>query len=62
MQLFLNVDANGEIIDSYYGENVIASESFDFFFLVDEAMVNNLPLYHVVMDGFKARLILKEVV
>lgn len=59
IQLFVNVDNEGNIKMSYSGENIIATEPFDFFFLVDEEIVNNLTDYHVVMSGFKATLQLK---
>jgi len=59
IQLFVNVDSEGNIKMSYSGENIIATEPFDFFFLTDEETVNNLANYHVVMVGFKPTLTLK---
>lgn len=59
MQLFVNVDAYGNIVTSYFGENIIATEPFDFFFLVEESVVESLADYRVVMAGFKATLDLK---
>ena len=59
IQLFVNVDDNGEIKMSYSCENVIATEQFDFFFLTDEETVNDLTNFKVAIVGFKPALALK---
>ncbi len=60
MQLFVNVNEQGEITTSYFGKNIIATEAFDFFFLVDEEIVDNIDNYQVSLDGFKPSLVLKD--
>lgn len=59
IQLFINVDSEGNIKMSYSGENIIATEPFDFFFLTDEETVNDLVNRRVVMEGFKPTLAVK---
>lgn len=62
IQLFCNVDEEGNIIDAYYGENIIASEPYDFFFFVNVQTdaVPDITKYKVVIEGFKAQLVKKE--
>lgn len=59
LQLFVNVDMNGDIIRVYSGENIIATDPYDFFFLVDQLTIDTLEQHKVVMNGFNAELQLK---
>lgn len=59
IQLFINVDSEGNIKMIYSGENIIATEPFDFFFLTDEETIDNLVNYKVTIVGFKPTLTLK---
>ncbi|PZX07888.1 hypothetical protein C7437_1011010 [Psychrobacillus insolitus] len=60
IQLFVNVDNEGNIITSYHGENIIAADPYEFFFLTDVQTVEDIGLYKVVMVGMKPTLVLKE--
>ncbi|WP_422122937.1 hypothetical protein DHX103_14495 [Planococcus sp. X10-3] len=60
IQLFVNVDADGNIKKEYSGENIIAEENFDFHFLTDQETVDNLPNLKIVMNGMKKSLVLKD--
>ena len=60
VQLFVNVDSEGNIIFHYSGENIIAMEPFDFFFLVEDAeIIDNLQNYKVIIEKFKPLLVKK---
>lgn len=60
-QLFIKVDSSGEVTDCLFGENVIPTESYDFFFLVEKEVAENIYDYKVVIQDFKPSLVLKEV-
>lgn len=57
LQLFCNVNSSGDIIDAYYGENIVATEPYNFFFIVDAEMIENITDYKVALDGFNAQLV-----
>ena len=59
LQLFVNVDDTGEIINAQYGENIVATDEFNFFFLVDEEMIKEIQNYKVTLKGMKPMLVLK---
>lgn len=60
IQLYVNVDSNGHIILHYSGQNIVATNPFDFFFLVeDEEIINNLQDYKVIIEKFKPMLVKK---
>ncbi|MGE6370657.1 hypothetical protein ACQKDB_16135 [Planococcus kocurii] len=59
IQLYCNVDDNGEIMQSFIGLNIIPGESYDFFFLISGEQAENINDYKIVMSGFKAELIRK---
>jgi hypothetical protein len=51
--LFCNVDEEGNIIDSLFGDRVIPLKQYDYFFyLTDEVdtVAQNIPNYKVVND------------
>jgi hypothetical protein len=56
IQLFCNVDDEGTITDAYMGKNIVATESYDFFFLIDEETAENITEFRVVIERFKPRL------
>lgn len=60
IQLFVNVDENGNIVDAQMGESIVATDEFNFFFLIDEEMANAIHSYKVVLNGMKPALVLKE--
>jgi hypothetical protein len=60
IQLFLNVDNEGNIVQTYSGKEIVANEPFHFFFLIDEDIWGNVPAYKVQIDGYKPSLVLKE--
>ena len=59
IQLYCNVDDEGNIIQSFFGENIIPSEAFTFFFMIDEETVENIEDYKVGIERFRPVLILK---
>jgi hypothetical protein len=59
IQLYCNVDNEGNIIESYYGPNILPDVAYDFFFMVEEQITDNLDQYKVILNGFKASLVLK---
>lgn len=60
IQLFVNTDEQGNIVDAQFGENIIMTDSFSFSFLVDENTIQNLHNYKVEIVDFKTHLIEKE--
>jgi hypothetical protein len=60
IQLFVNVDSEGNIITSYSGENIIAADPYEFFFLTNTQTVDSIDLYEVAITGMKPTLVLKE--
>lgn len=49
--LFCNVDENGKITDSLFGERVIPMKQYDYFFFLTEdveTVADNIPNYRVV--------------
>lgn len=60
IQLFVNVDDGGNIIAAQMGESIVATEEFNFFFLIDMEIANAIHSYKVVLNGMKAALVLKE--
>lgn len=59
-RLFVNTDSEGNIIQTYIGENIAASNPFTFFFLVDEETAKNIFDYKVEILDFKTQLTKKE--
>lgn len=60
VQVYANVNDKGEIVLAQIGENIVASEDFDFFFMVTPEVADELDKYKVSLDGFKKSLVLKE--
>lgn len=60
-QLFVNTDDEGNITESYYGENIIATENFDFFFLVEPEVAEDAVNHKVEIAGLKPQLVSKDV-
>ncbi|WP_404466529.1 hypothetical protein [Planococcus rifietoensis] len=59
LQLYINVDEEGNILFDYSGKNIVATESYDFYFMVNSEVADDIHLYKVVMQGMKPKLILK---
>ena len=61
IQLFVNVDETGNIKKEYSGENIVAEDNYDYFFLTEKATIENLPNLKVVIgENMKPQLVLKE--
>lgn len=58
-RLYCDTDSYGNIIDSYYGKDISASDPFTFFFLIDEDVALNIDKYRVDIVNFKTSLVLK---
>ena len=66
VQFFVDVDANGEIINAQMGVNIVMTDpSFPFVFMVDAdtagRISENLSNFKVEMLNFRPQLIEKEV-
>jgi hypothetical protein len=57
IQLYVIVDAEGKIVQAQYGVNIVATDPFDYFFMVDEDQAENLASYKVVISGMKPSLV-----
>jgi hypothetical protein len=57
MLLFVNIDENGNIIESLYGHNIIPDREYDFFFFTTEEIAITAHQYKVVLNGFKTDLV-----
>jgi hypothetical protein len=57
MLLFVNIDENGNIIESLYGHNIIPDREYDFFFFTTEEIAMTAHQYKVVIKGFKTELV-----
>jgi hypothetical protein len=64
IQVYVTVDANGEITSAQIGEKIIPAEPCDFFFLVSEdvgaSVAADVTQYKVEIVGMKPALVLKE--
>ncbi|CRK80297.1 hypothetical protein [Neobacillus massiliamazoniensis] len=60
MFIYVNVDVEGNITNAIAGERIIPDKEYDFFFLRDEITASNIMKFKVVLNGFKADLVLKE--
>lgn len=57
MQIYVNVDQDGNIIEASVGENIIPSKQFDFYFYSEtEVDLDTVSRSKVVVNGFKAML------
>lgn len=60
MFVYVNVDNQGNVIYGVGGTRPVPEAQYDFFFLKDKVTLDNITKFKVVMDGFKANLVLKE--
>ncbi|WP_433957000.1 hypothetical protein [Cytobacillus horneckiae] len=60
MQAFLNVDEGGNITKSYCGVNIVAVEPYDYFFIIEDYIVDQLHKLKVVINDGKPELIVKD--
>jgi hypothetical protein len=60
MLLFVNIDSEGNIVDSLYGENIIPNREYDFFFYTTEEIAMNAFQYKVVIVNMKPELAKKD--
>lgn len=60
VQIFVNVDSQGNIVEIFTGEKLVATESFDFYFFKNKQVAEDIDSYKVKLTGLKADLVLKE--
>jgi hypothetical protein len=60
MLLYVNIDEEGNIIDSLYGQNIIPDREYDFFFYTTEEIAANAFDYKVAIVKMKPTLVKKE--
>ncbi|MEX3713659.1 hypothetical protein ABFV99_14795 [Cytobacillus horneckiae] len=60
MQAFLNVDEQGNITNSYCGINIVAVESYDYFFIIEDYLVGQLDKLKVTIINGKPELVVKD--
>lgn len=59
VQLYINVNSDGNITGTYSGKNIVATEQYDYFFIVEESVADQAGLYKVEIENMKPRLVLK---
>lgn len=59
MLLYVNIDSEGNINESLYGENIIPDREYDFFFYTTEEIATNAFAYKVAIVNMKPQLVLK---
>jgi hypothetical protein len=57
MLVFVNIDADGNVIESLYGNTIIPDREYDFFFFTTEEIASNAHDYKVVIVGMKPELV-----
>lgn len=60
IQLYVNVDGAGNILDVQMGENIIPTDEFSYFFKINEETANKLSKYKVTVHNMQPELVLKE--
>lgn len=60
MLLFVNIDENGNVIESLYGHNIIPDREYDFFFYTSEEVAANAFDYKFAIVKMKPELVKKE--
>lgn len=60
VQLYCDIDNEGNIIRSFFGENIIPEKSYDFFGRVDTETVDHIEDYKLTLIGMKLELVLKD--
>lgn len=60
MFIFVNVDDQGNVIRAMGGTSPVPDAEYDFFFLRDKLTLDNITKFRVVMNGFKADLVLRD--
>lgn len=60
IQAYVNVDNDGNIISAQIGENIIPTDAFHYFFIVDKKQASELSLYKVAIESMKPKLVLKN--
>lgn len=61
IQLYLNVDAEGNIKSAYSGQNIVATEQYDYFFIVDDETANTAGLFKVEIENMQPKLVKKTI-
>lgn len=57
-RLYCNTDEHGNITDSYFGEDIVASDPFSFFFIVEKDVAMNIENFKVQIVNFQPKLVL----
>lgn len=60
VQLYINVDAEGNVTGTYSGKNIVATEEYNYFFIVEEEVADQAGLYKVVINEMVPELVLKD--
>jgi hypothetical protein len=60
MLLYVNIDEDGNIVDSLYGQNIIPDREYDFFFYTTEEIAENAFDYKVAIVKMKPELVKKD--
>lgn len=61
-QIYVNVDAKGEILTAQTGEKLTPAEEWDYYFLKEVEIAEDIYDYKVIIDNMKPQLILKSAV
>lgn len=60
IQVFVNVDENGNIKSVYSGKNIVMTEPYHYCFIKEEEIADEAYLYKVVINKMVPELVLKS--
>lgn len=60
IQLYVNVDANGKIMNLQMGQKIIPEEEWHYFFWIDAAAAEDVYGHKVVIKNMEPKLVLKD--
>lgn len=60
VQIYVNVDSNGEILTAQTGEKLTPAEEWDYYFLKEVEIAEDIYSYKVTIEGMKPKLVLKD--
>lgn len=60
MFIYVNVDAEGNVVYGTGGTDPVPDAEYNFFFIRDRITLDNITKFKVVINGFKPDLILKD--
>lgn len=59
IQLYVNVNNDGTIKEHFAGSNIVPATNYNFYFMVEPEVADDVDAYKVVMNGLEAQLVKK---